>query len=512
MSVETHGPAAPGDGAYDDRLTGLVESLKRAKRRSDLRLFFDGLVTAIVIGLALFLLLQLLDVVLGGFAPIFSFEWLSVPAWFAEWRPAPIPQHLVVAIAGGVAALVVAQFSRFSGSGIGPMARRADREFALAERISTALELSRRGDRRIGVVGEALLRDAAQRTTEVDARRLTPMRLGLQALLLPVLAVAAILVVNNPPAQIVANGTNSPAAAQQALGAQTLTDVERAEAAGEIRAIAAILAQDGEARSDPVLQAVAAELAALGNEVAANPNIDRTALGDALDRLAGAANEVYAAAGLGETDNNNYAQLVDDALRAIDPGRYIVEPDERTADEADNTNVFDGGGVAGANVPMDDGIRAPQAANFDPEAVEVVEGAAVPDELRLEWDNPYEETSAADFAVNPEVEIIGLGEGVGGNLPGLGAAPLGGGDGEAVAPAPTEGEMLLVDPDPGNGRTIVLTLPPMEQLLPVNTDGLQTGGVWAPFAENEVNRTTVPATDLEAVGRYFQTITAEREE
>ncbi|MHA1560337.1 MAG: hypothetical protein ACTSWI_06675, partial [Alphaproteobacteria bacterium] len=396
-------------------------------------------------------------------------------------------------------------------TGIGRMARTADREFASMERFSTALQVSRSRSR-IGVVGEALIRDAARRASSVDAGRLVPMRLGWQALVMPVLAVVAVLIANSPPAPIFADAFDGRTTPAIGGGPENFADAERLDAAGEIRAIAAILAQDGRARADPTLQAVANELNALGNELAANPNLDRAAVGDALERLAGAAQDAYAAAGVGANENANYAQLVDDAIRAIDPGRFEVNNDAGAGPQAaPQEGVFDAGNVAGANVPVEGALQLPEGPNLVAEEVTIVEGANVPRELQHNWgDNPYDEGD--DFAVNPEVEIIGLGEGVGGNLAGLGAAELGGVAGARIVPGTTEGELLLIDPDPGNGRMIQLNLPPLAELLPVDTEGLEAGGLWRPFQEAAVERTAVPAADLEAVGRYFQTITAERAE
>ncbi len=515
MTAETHGPvhSAPGEGVHDSRMSALVESLSRARRRSNFRALINGLITSILIGLALFIVLELSDRVLGGLSPILSFEWIATPAWLSEWRPSPIPQHLIVAVAGALAAFVVALITAaFSQPGINRMARAADREFASQERFSTALQLARSSGAK-GVVGEALLQDAARRAAEVDARKLTPITLGWQTLLVPVLAIVAVLIINSPPDETAANASVGEAAPVVGNGGTpAFTDEDRLDTAGEIRAIAAILAQDGQNRSDPVLQAVANELNALGNEVAANPNVDRTAVGDELARLADAAQNAYAAAGLGETDNANYAQLVDEALRAVDPGRYVVEEENAGEEAVFQEGVFDAGNVAGANVPTEDTLTLPEGPDVVAEAVEVVEGANVPAEMQHEWDNPYEEPGMPDdYAVNPEVEVIGLGDGAGGNLAGIGAAELGGVAGAPIVPGLTEGELLLVDPDPGNGRMLQLNLPPLAELMAVDTDGLETG-LWRQFQEGEVERTAVPAADLEAVGRYFQAMMAEREE
>jgi hypothetical protein len=527
MTAETHGsvPAAPREGVRDGRLADLVENLARARRRSLLRTFLDGLITSIAIGLALFVVLELLYLILGNLAPILSFEWLAVPAWLADWRPSPVPQHMVVAVIGAVAALVVAQFAAAAHRpGIGRMARAADRRFAMEERLSTALELAQSPNKSPGVIREALLQDAARRASDVDIRRLAPMRLQWQALAVPVLALIAALIVINPPTPVVIGGTSgsSTTVGGNAGGTTaTMTPDERAETAGQLRAIAAILAQDGQARLDTTLQAVANELLALGDQIENNPAIDRAALGDELQRLLDATNNAYAQAGVNPGDAANRTQLIDNAIRAVDPNRYQV---------ADGGASGAGGaapdgletprehmGLDGANVPTEGAITLPRTAEVAAENANVVEGANVPDELNHNFagepDNPYDEDSAVidNVAVNPEVAVVGFGEGAGGDLAGRGAAELFDAAGNPINPGPTDGEITLMDADPGNGRMITLNLPPVTELMPVDTNGLQTG-VWQPLNEHEVTRTEVPAAALDVVGRYFQMLQAENAE
>ncbi len=530
MTAETHGavPAGPREGVYDGRVADLVESLVRARRRSELRTFIDGALTSIAVGLALFILLELLNSVLGSLSPILSFSWLSVPVWLSDWRPAPLPQHMIVALIAAVAAMIVAVVTAASHRpGIGRMARAADRQFAMQERLSTALELAQSPAKSPGVIREALLQDVARRAPSVDVRSLTPLRLSWRAVAVPVLAVIAALIVITPPAPIAVGG---PAGRTEinnvagAAGTTTLTADERTQTAGQLRAIAAIVAQDGQARSDPTLQAVANELLALGNEVEANPALTRGDIGDLLQRLADATDAAYAAAGLQPGDAGNRTQLLNDTLRAVDPGRYQVantDPRPRTDPNGLDT-PREHTGLAGANVPTDGPITLPTATGDVPAAnVNVVEGANVPDELNHhlapEPDNPYAgddlnpDDMPTDIAVNPDVAVVGFGEGAGGDLAGAGTAELFDAAGRPINPGATDGEIMLIDPDPGNGRMITLNLPPVTQLLPVTTDGLTTG-VWQALNEHEVTRTQVPAAVLEAAGRYFQTLQAENPE
>ena len=123
--------------------------------------------------------------------------------------------------------------------------------------------------------------------------------------------------------------------------------------------------------------------------VEADPNFNRTALGNELDELLDVTAGAYAAAGLTTDDVGNYATLIDDALRAIEPGRYEVTGtlEQTPADNGTGRETLtDTIGLAGADVPLpaDGRIQLPENATIGPTAnLEVVEGAAVPPELDL---------------------------------------------------------------------------------------------------------------------------------
>ncbi len=515
MTADTQGsvPVASPHG----RLAGVVENLVRARRRSDVTTFLHGATTSLVIGLALFCLLELMYGVLGGLAPLLSFEWLSVPAWLADWRPGAVPQHLVIAVIGGVAALIVAQFTAISRRpGVGSMAQAADRRFALDERLSTALELAHAPTSSVGVVGEALLQDAARHSEVVDTRRLAPIRLPKRAFAVPILAAIAVLIANSPPTPLL-ESSPTRASSTDAV-AVTMTEAERLDIAGDLRSIAAILAQDGEERADPVLQAIASELNRLGFELEANPQADRAGLADELERLLDLAAEAYARAGVGEDDAGNHARLVQTALNEVDPERAAAAADAAAlnpelAEEAANDFEMPLEGVALEGGDLGDGnaLALPPGLVVWADQITPGEGAGIRAEIRGglgEDDNPYEEGDIGGVPAPAEGELIGAGEGLGDDRPGIGDAALFGPDGRPIDPALVVGEMMLIDPDPADGRMLRFNLPPLEQLMGVATDGLEAGDGWRAFNEQEVKRAEVPAQDREVVGRYFQAIMA----
>jgi len=521
MTVEVHGgpSGAPGSDAFDQRLSALVEALTLARKRSAIRLFLDGLVTSVAIGLGLFCLLTLLNLVLGGLAPILSFQWLSLPEWLADWRPAPMPQHLVIAILGAIAAFVVAQIAASSQRpGITRLAQAADRRFGLDERLSTALQLSRTPERYRGVIGEALLRDVAQRTSSVDPRRLTPLGFRWQALAVPVLALLAAVLIIWPPEPVVITPGNG-LSVERGLAPGAMGDEERIGTAAELRAIAAILTQDGEERQNPTLQALGNELNRIGVELEANPNVNRAALAEDLQRVRDLATEAYARAGVTAEDPANHAALLDTAINAADPtladgGANLPQATiDETAENPALDAPFEGVGIEAGR--PGNGLAPPPG--MDVRAEDINPAAApggAPADVRGPFgdpDDPYYEGEIGNVTVPmpDEAEIIGAGEGFGGDIAGIGAGgnPLDG-EGGAINPVATEGEMLLTDTDPGNGRLITLNLPPLEELMAVGVDGLEAGA-WRAFLEQAVTRGTIPGVDLEAVGRYFQALQAE---
>jgi hypothetical protein len=522
MTAEVHDRATGvGGAAQDHRLSALIDALTMARRRSVVRMFVEGLVASIAIGLGLFCLLTLAHVLLGGLAPILSFSWLSVPAWLAEWRPAPMPQHLLVSLFGVIAAIVVAQFAAASRRpGIMRMAQAADHRFTLNERLTTALQLAKAPAASRNVVSEALMRDVARRTATVDPRKLTPLRLKWQALSVPLLAVLAAILIIWPP-EPVSFGTGTRTAVQ-VVAPGAMNEEERLGTAAQLQAIAAILIQDGEERTNPTLQALGNELNRLGLELQANPNVDRAAVARELERLRDLAAEAYTRAGVTAEDPANHAALLDTAIEAVDPalldgGANLPQAtidENAVAPELDAP--FEGIGIEAGRPGQ---VTAPppgmdvRAEDINPRA-----GAGAPADLAsgglddYDFDDPYYEGDIGNIAAPAEAEIIGAGEGFGGDLPGLGAGgnPLAG-DGAPILPGLADGEMLLADPDPGNGRMITLNLPPLAELMAVGEDGLQIGA-WRAFIEQQVERGTIPAEDLEAVGRYFQAILAETDE
>ncbi|MBI2216785.1 MAG: hypothetical protein HYU51_05760 [Candidatus Rokubacteria bacterium] len=116
---------------------------------------------------------------------------LVVKGPFAAWA-VPLAGGLVVAgVLGGLA------YGLSRRVGAVDAARLADRAFGLSDRVTTALECGRRGDR--GPMVEALIADAIERAESVQPRQIVRRVLPREAKLLPLPIVAAAVLVLAPP-------------------------------------------------------------------------------------------------------------------------------------------------------------------------------------------------------------------------------------------------------------------------------------------------------------------------
>ncbi len=506
------------DGASDPRFDDLIAVLRRAKQRASLLQFAENLATAIALGLAVFCLLALVHRVMPGLAPIVGFEWLTLPAWLADIGAPPLPQHVLVAVIAGIAALIASEYLLYRRRtvGIDRMAVAADRRYGTAERLSTALALARKSDRN-GVVGEALLNDALKRAGTVDESSLVPFRVPRPAIAIPVLTVAAILLAlwpqPEPRAQSTADLPRTSAAAQAA-------DLERLEVAANLQAVAAVLAQDGETRNDPVLQGIANELNELGLLVAANSDINAGDLANELERLRDLTAGAYERAGVGDRDPANQTRLVEGALEEFrqtefgeNTGDTAVAPEGPQAPQLPTDEDGNAPEVATIDAGEDGGAQAPlggmdvAADDIDPaDGAPAANANPIRGNQTTDYDNPYDEVEPTTRAMPDEAELIGVGEGYEGDVAGLGGADLWGEAG-AITPIGVDGEFVLEDEDPANGRMIRLNLPPIAELMGVDAGELAEGDGWRQLAEQEVQRTIIPAQARDAVGRYFQTLT-----
>jgi len=517
-------PEVLSSGASDSRLAGVVERLGQARRRTAYGAFVTVATIGVLVALALFCLLELMQGLLGDLAPWLAFANLPVPAWLAAWRPAPVPQHLMLAVDVAILAMIAAPLVAMARRPeIDRMARAADRHFHMNESVSTALEVAGAPDRfaYTGVVGEALVKSVHDRTDKVDAADLVPVRLPRAAIGVPVLiAVAALLTVAPPPPLL----QEAFAALRPPPEVGGFTEADRHDAAVTLQAIAAILKQDGEDRADPQLQQIAHDLEQLGQQFANNPGMGAGELAAGLERLMALATEAYRRVGEDPNSPKNFGRLIGEtfnqvtakAARTIAPGARAMQqqdgwnrPDNPFTGLMTTRDEYNGPGRndAADMVPPAGVLGDPGDGRFG------AEGDGIVDAL---GDRP----PGSDDVYGPDGPGGGggpLGEMVGGadmagpgDFAGKGTQAL---FGEYMARLglAAEYEMMLKNAAGGGGRRTRFNLPPQ---MGGDNPGLggapaATGG-WVAKQEHEVTRTPLPATARDIVSRYFQALMVER--
>ena len=480
-------------------------------------------VTSLLVALGVFCLLQLAYNLLGSLAPWLTFAGLLVPDWLASSRPSPFPQHLLLAAGAGLFVVALAPvIAILRHPGIAFMARAADRRFATRDCMSTALEVSSAPARWPGVVSQALLRYADLRSEVVNPRQLVPMRLSRFAAGVPVLLVAALLLTLAPPPPLLQDAYN--ALVQVAVETPSLTQEQQDQTAANLRVIAAILKQDGEARADPAIQAIARALDELGIEVARNDGMDEEALAQELGRLLALARDAYERAGEKDT-SRNLARLIA-GLNELAPNR----PDGAYQDVPFNA----GGRVRRDDPDIPDNPLTALLTTREYVGIEnfadlvppgIVLGDPRTDRPRAGGEGPADALAEEDLTRTYNVPdddygpegpnangpaagiLIGAGDGDGpGDYAGVGERNPFGPGGAPGGPIDVAGEMLLEHPGRGGGRRIRFDFPPQVELQVPNADVHGDGGGWRTIAEGEVTRTNLPAPARDVVSRYFEAL------
>lgn len=509
------------------RLAGLDERLRRARRRSVYATLANFVVASVLISLGVFCLLQLAHNLLGTLAPSVTFAAQLVPDWMSNWRPPPFSQNVLLATGAGLVAIAVMPvIAVMQHPSIAFMARAADRRFATDECLSTALEVSSAPARWPGVVAQALLNYANIRSVEVEPRHLVPMRLPRFAAGIPILLGFAAMITIVPPPPLVqdayyallpeASETLLPEIAAQAREQQQRT-------AANLRAIAAILKQDGEARADPAIQAISNALDRLGKEVGANAGMRGETLSQELGRLLGLARDAYARAGEEEA-SRNLARLIA-GLNELAPNRpegaYQNVPIKPATGQAREDTPIPDNPLAGllttreyAGIDDFADMVPPGTVLGDPRRDQQRGGDGPPDAVAMDERTVANNPVDADYGPDgPDADgvaagvMIGGADGVGpGDYAGVGARDLFGRVTRPGDPIDVDGEMVLENPGIGGGRRIRLNLPPQIELqIPAATVPGAVGG-WRTLAEEQVTRTDLPAPARDVVSRYFEAL------
>ncbi len=258
--------------------SGLLDRLKAARRRLDLRRALAGAAWSALAAAMLVALVEVTRLVTGGSA-------ISPGSPGGEWGWA------AAVLVAGLAA--TALWSWRSRPDLLEMARRADRHFGLDDRLGTAVEMGARpaSDAPRSPVVAALFRDAAAHGARIDPRRLVPIGLPRPAVALGLVALAIVGLELASPA---ARSTSAPGASILAAVAES----DAAAAAELIMDIAALMREVAERDSDEYLRVVATSL----EQLAADVIEQQTGGQAAADELGRLLSRAESASGLSETE------------------------------------------------------------------------------------------------------------------------------------------------------------------------------------------------------------------
>lgn len=536
MSMEIQGFGASGPTEKSDpRLDALVVRLAEAQRRSKVRQSVETVVWSIIAGLGAYCALALLHALLGSSAPWLSFAGLPIPEWLAQWREPPVPQHALLSFVVGIATLVVGVVGVIqSNPAVGRMARRADRRFNLDERMSTALEVTA-GTGVTGVIAEALVQDAEKRTNAVVPTYLAPVGLPRTAIAIPVLLVLGTWLSIAPPPPLLQEAIDAFRPVPIATG---LTAEERDEATARLRAVAAIIQQDGEERADPQLQAIARALQALGDGLAQQPNQFEQMMNAEMQKLLQLAKDAYARAGERDTSPRNLSRLITPIADGFKP-----KPPPQRGAQGGPQNQLGAAAAGGAfepevnTMPKDNPftglmttrdqyngagredfnngqMRPGQTLGDNGGGAFGAPGDGIADAMgnaALEDDAFFAGGAYDGGEAGVGGELAGGADGAGpGDFAGVGTRDLFGPEGRLRLAAGAQ-DMRLQNQNLGQGRRTRFNLlaPPTEATA---ADGAQPGEVagWRQMEEAEVTRAPLPIPSRDVVSRYFRALIAGR--
>ncbi|MCC6736998.1 MAG: hypothetical protein IT534_12840 [Bauldia sp.] len=512
MSVADLGARSP--------LGPILAELAGARRRAGAFALFGAASIGVAAGLGTFCVLEVAFALVGH-----EWPWLALAGldglWPATAMPAPVGAHALAGVAVAVVIFLAALVGELRGRpGVSLLARRADRTFALKERVSTAMEVATRGDDGRGSLETALLLDIAARSGAVSRRTLVPFRAPAAAIVAAVLLVVAVALVAFGVA------TREAAAPVPVAPETPITAAERAEVAEDVRRIAALIAADAEQRTDPYLAAVARELGTAAEAIAAGEARDRTAIADELRRLLPYAAAAYAGAGVAEGAPQNLAGLIEAAARGVEaPAPAATAPmtgglPPNAAAPAGPGNAIAGGGPTDATQPtLDALLDALERPETGPRpTIQGPLGAAPAGAVEAE-EEPYFNPLQMQGGTPPGAEGNQPGQFIGG-APAGAAAEAGLAEGDAVGggarplgdgvvtefgalPTPTE-EMVLGDPRAGDGRRIRLDAPAAADGTVLAAGERTDGAGWQRLPEQAVARTLLPPALLDVLSRYFK--------
>lgn len=480
------------ENGIDSNLAMLSGRLRAALSRA----FWDRALLAIAIGIAAALVAY--ATLRAGDRLVNGIELTTTTIW---WSMA----------AAGVAASVIAVLVLFATRPTtADLARRADLQFVLGERLSTALQLAGQSPRQISVVGRALMRDADRRAADVNPRALVRFRWDrIVLVLLGALAFASVALTLQPGLDTLED--------ENAAAPATLSAAEQAETASDLRRIADALTADADTRDDAFINAIAREVEQLGAQVEAGDIPDRELLVAELDRLAELAADAYERADVQAGATQDLSRLLDATRQNVaSPDQFMPEVGNNALLGPENAPPQTEGATPPAEGgPLDDMLADTEARQAADEAArQQTPRAGQPGEGVI---GDYYEAARADAAARANerraanqqqlegAQLAGpaqnsnRGEGL---IAGQGEQPL---EGEIVETSPFEtlGELLLEDELDGEGRRIKIDVPPEAEDIRLDAGDIVAGD-WQRFEETDVLRSAYPLADRDILARYFR--------
>ena len=502
----------PASANAATRLPALRARLKQAQARWRLGSVLEGMVFSLVAALALLCGFQVFALYFDHAAPTASLAALSGhPLYALAFSVAVFACALALAII--LALLLTPDLATF--------ARKADRAFALQERLSTALEVdaAMRPDTDLDPVRCALLADAEWCAAVIDPRQMVKFALPRTAWVVPALLVVVVLLQLVPPGSFGLAAPRSPVSGTERDGTD-FVGPPGVETAANLRRIVDLLNKDADQRSDPYLRTIARTLEHLSSELERSA-IDRRSLANELGRLLQHTERAYAQ---GEGPGN---RPPDRSGTVQDPARLLKsELDDITGNRQFGTAMPRDSNRA--NQAQDDAVAAREQLGRAPPAPErkTVGGRASdpsassrqpagrldalkdrddydPVDPRIEIERAFAAQQRRERAASQSAgaaQDAGRGDG---DRAGEGTRPLGN-DVSAGSTALAPGvELLLPDQSANEGRRIRIELPPEAVLSGVAPPTAGNTGEWRRAQEQAVERSALAAEDRKVVGRYF---------
>jgi hypothetical protein len=479
--------------------------LKAVETRLRIGSILRGAVFSLVAALALLCGLEIAGLYFDMAAPGGSLALLSE-------RPLSYLAFSAAAFAGAFALATLLAFLRSPDAAA--LARKADRALALAERLSTALEVdeSLPLDAALGPVPSALLADAERHAAVVDPRQIVGLDLPRVVWAVPGLIAAAVLIQLVPPdALAVSRGPIAGAERDEAR----FTGQQGAEAAANLRRIADLLGKDAQERSDPYLRTIARTLQRLSAD-AEREGADRRALAGAVEELLAHTRQAY-----GQASDAGREQAPRDVVQQLQAALDDIagKRQEGAAPPREAEGHVDAGNVAAAG-------RSPTGRPAQPSERKTASVGTPSQTATLgrqpNWDDFLKDLDDYD-PVDPRIEkerafadqqrraraasqSAGAAQDAGqgaGDRAGDGTRPLGNGAAATATELAPSVEMLLPDQTAANGGRIRIELPPEAALTAVAPPTAGTGGEWRRAQEQAVARAVPGPEDRKVIGRYF---------